>query len=164
MKRRVFSVLAGVSMLLCVAVVVLWVRSYERRDELLIFLPQTGTSEILSIRSYAGDIDFELNRLPGCGFGFTWQLISEPISSAERSTFGKQWHWIFRLGGLDSRILFPAWLPGALLLVIPTRRALARRKTRPGLCPTCGYDLRATPQRCPECGIVPPATRTPTAK
>jgi hypothetical protein len=43
-------------------------------------------------------------------------------------------------------------IPPALQLVsaIVHRRAVARLKH--GLCPSCGYDLRATPDRCPECG------------
>jgi hypothetical protein len=49
-------------------------------------------------------------------------------------------------------LLAPATLSG--------RRAWrARRRRRTGRCPACGYDLRASPDRCPECGAAEVAAR-----
>jgi hypothetical protein len=71
------------------------------------------------------------------------------------------WLIVSALGRAD-----PAWLGGLLWAAylgmfgfimigwarIEARRRLLRERARLGLCPRCGYDLRGSPERCPECG------------
>lgn len=62
-----------------------------------------------------------------------------------------------------TQYIVPHWLAATLLAVLPiyalTRllrlKRRMRRRIANDLCPSCGYDLRASPDRCPECGAVP---------
>src|SRR5687768_1685048 len=51
--------------------------------------------------------------------------------------------------------LFLAILTVVLLLVRGHRIRQADDRVRRGLCRRCGYDIRATRDRCPECGAAP---------
>jgi hypothetical protein len=53
------------------------------------------------------------------------------------------WQWL-------TLPLWPVPIVGGILLIW-----CRPRDKDPGLCAKCGYDLRATPDRCPECGTVP---------
>jgi hypothetical protein len=57
----------------------------------------------------------------------------------------------------------PTAYPDAFISFFPATslyRWVRRRKlNRPGHCPARGYDLRAAPNRCPECGLVPEKVR-----
>jgi hypothetical protein len=62
----------------------------------------------------------------------------------------------------------PYWPLIILTAVLPAIRLCARSRESKmrasGLCSSCGYDLRATPERCPECGTAPAhAARSATA-
>ena len=56
-------------------------------------------------------------------------------------------------------LLLPT-LPLPLIAIVRHRRR--RQRETNNLCPTCGYDLRATPDRCPECGTSAPPARAVT--
>jgi hypothetical protein len=61
------------------------------------------------------------------------------------------------LGGIAGR-----YVEEAGILIVTAEAVIAwrvsivinNRRLRDGLCSHCGYDLRATPDRCPECGKV----------
>ena len=67
-----------------------------------------------------------------------------------RTPFGEPGTWF----GYASA---PAWLVVPLLSVVPARAArrwaVRRRRAWAGACLRCGYDLRGSPARCPECGL-----------
>lgn len=93
---------------------------------------------------------------------------------------GQDWYWkgeegmvLGMLGfGLEHRGptaiagVIPLWPLAIIFLILPVsqfrRRRLLLHRVRHGLCMHCGYDLRASKERCPECGTAiaaDPATR-----
>jgi hypothetical protein len=46
-------------------------------------------------------------------------------------------------------------------IIAAYRRGRARKRRANNLCVACGYDLRASKDRCPECGTAVPAGHTP---
>jgi len=55
-------------------------------------------------------------------------------------------------------VVVPLWtwlvLAMPLLAIVLARQLKTRRRRTRGLCLVCGYDLRASPSRCPECGTL----------
>jgi hypothetical protein len=83
-----------------------------------------------------------------------WQVLGFDCGSVQS--------WQQRYGWVRRVIQVPYWLvllvPLSALAVV-TRRHRRYARLASGCCVACGYDLRATPRRCPECGAVPTGPR-----
>ena len=155
-SRLFFIAVTAVSLLLCAMAVAMWVRSYVASDFVEYTRPdwkggvrttlgrvlvwrehlhyRTWESKYGSTRPSADDKDLSLWRV------YTFHNRSDV-------------YW----GGWEVAVPF-GYIVGLTLMPLAIRVYLKlRRKPPPGLCARCGYDLRATPDRCPECGAVPTA-------
>jgi hypothetical protein len=170
--RRLLRILLNaatvLSLVLCVVTMAAWVRSYRARD--VVWWSWANPRLQLAMSTYRGGL-FAGVMTPLVGNdaqfrpGFEWKRWA-PESYAEAN--GKQRTFFNRFGfALDyfqgtaktTRLLAcPYWFIMLLTAILPAarlagwRRRARRLRMRPGLCPHCGYDCRATPDRCPECG------------
>jgi hypothetical protein len=166
--RILLNALTVLSLLLCLMTAVLWVRGFWRDDVLGVRVPVPGVRD-LTLRVESG--------LEGIGLvTILWSRaqMEEYLNRSERAWWHQKDNPEYGTGGWETSYGFgtvmanlgsarvrgwvaPAWAVGTATAILPAirfRRWLRRRKARPGLCPACGYDLRATPERCPECGAV----------
>lgn len=170
MRGRIFSALSAFSALLFVLVMVMWVRSYHHRGAWRLGL----WGHVHTIFFEDGKLgfdnkpeieDFEQKRLRDIEAMMVQgqeQVVS--MSLRVRINFiARYTELCFRSPPAWVRYSVRSWIPAliaaALTAILPALWCMRfhRRRLRVamGHCAACGYDLRATPQHCPECGLVP---------
>ena len=87
-----------------------------------------------------------------------WSLKPGRDPDQRLVVFGFQGEWTDKdsFGAVHRAAAIPFYALFLLSAVLPIMWIRRRRRAAvvkaAGLCPSCGYDLRATPDRCPECG------------
>ena len=157
MKRRVLNLVTGLSLSACVLACVLWASSYFTAISL--YRQDAGVNR--SLMSDSGMFVFSEQYFPDSA-DFSWRRSHNQPGGWGGAHLRRDWYGRFRFGSRQAWV--PWWSACAALALLPACRLICRaavaadrilgerRRAREGLCPTCAYDLRATPGRCPECG------------
>jgi 4-amino-4-deoxy-L-arabinose transferase-like glycosyltransferase len=144
-RRWLLNRLAATSLLLCVAVVIMWALTLHDAKGISI---NTGQGQRYWLLSRHGWL--YLGRFsPPSG-------SNQYESAATRMAKYRPQPPVLRL---------PYWPIVLCATVAPSwwivgfrrcrREQREQQRIANGQCPNCGYDLRATPERCPECGTIP---------
>lgn len=168
--RYAFHAITLLSPILCLATAILWMRN-RHTEEAVIYRSRhsmscAGVCTGRVLLSLYQDMDFAREDL-----GFNWWSESRPQrlpadgwddTWADYQTYawrGFSYEWNASGDCLYRGVTVPAWFAVLSLSLLPAlwvrrhrrRRIDAARKVN-GCCRTCGYDLRVSPRRCPECG------------
>jgi hypothetical protein len=169
LRRHLPNFVTLLSLLLCVATAVLWARSYRGCDALV---RPAAAGDRVCVTSEFGVVVVELEGPVRGAVQPGWEYFQSPLPRRWPVRGGMFGFEAYRGGVTHFVRLPPSSLRGIALphgclvlvfaalparwLVARRRAAVARRRAESGLCPGCGYDLRATPSQCPECGDTPP--------
>lgn len=176
MKHFLRNILRVLSILTLFAVGLLWARSYWYYDTLWTWQERIPSFRLSSHNGkiwttyYWSKFSYNPNlqgervwladtmRLPfniGIYNGVAKTFLGFGVDAAgeQRHVRGQRYSLGYR------EIQVPYWFLAALASLIPSRklwRYYRGRTAKTGVCLTCGYDLRASPDRCPECGAETP--------
>ena len=178
--RRLFHILLTavtvISLLLAFATIMFWVRSKLFISDALVYYTldvHQRTDAEVSFQSLDGAVAFRwLTRdrsgsMPPPrqdmfeGLYYASQQIQPSAISYDSLRKRLGFHFVLPVPQRFEAgvVALPHWLLLVLFLLLPllALRAGCRSfyRRRHHLCPTCGYDLRASPNQCPECGLSP---------
>jgi hypothetical protein len=158
MKGRLINVAALLSALVFAWACLAWVRSYQPRH--LAFEASEG--RLFVIFWEGGDRPLAVEFWPGSSFATRAHELFRRVMNPSQTGRGREW---LGFGYAEGRtpsipmvriIAIPLWFIAGVSAIVPAawllRRARQRRRVRERRCLNCGYDLRASGARCPECG------------
>jgi hypothetical protein len=159
MWRWGFNLAAAASLVMCAGTLAFWVRGNHKGLKVSLVITRPTERYAYSASTELGSLEFSYYSNPT---GMTlpprvswewyeWMPRADAVAHL-RLGFGRG-----RIFGVPPAggawIALPWWIMAVSLAGISIMLLLnGRPRKRPGLRCSCGYDLRASPDRCPECG------------